>query len=68
MKPSCYHTRPGFEPRPDARKRPETGANKAEPQRAPARAQTSITAYVGVGFAFGLALLGIYELYAMLAH
>jgi hypothetical protein len=57
-------TRPGFEPRPDARKRPEPAVT----QRVPAAQQTSVAAYVGVGFAFGLALLGIYELYAMLAH
>ena len=57
-------TRPGFEPRPDTRKRPEPSVT----QRVPAAGQTSVAAYVGVGFAFGLALLGIYELYAMLAH
>ena len=57
-------TRPGFEPRPETRKRPEPAVT----QRVPAAGQTSVAAYVGVGFAFGLALLGIYELYAMLAH
>ena len=57
-------TRPGFEPRPETRKRPEPSVT----QRVPAAGQTSVAAYVGVGFAFGLALLGIYELYAMLAH
>ncbi|HVT10002.1 MAG TPA: hypothetical protein VHO67_21220 [Polyangia bacterium] len=57
-------TRPGFEPRPEGRKRPEPAVT----QRVPAAGQTSVAAYVGVGFAFGLALLGIYELYAMLAH
>ncbi len=50
------------------RKRPEPGA-KPEPQREePAKRGTSVAAYVGVGFAFGLALLGIYELWAMLSH
>ncbi|MFL5307155.1 MAG: hypothetical protein ACJ8F1_18210 [Polyangia bacterium] len=57
-------TRPGFDSRTDTRKRPEPAVT----QRVPAAGQTSVAAYVGVGFAFGLALLGIYELYAMLAH
>jgi hypothetical protein len=57
-------TRPGFDSRTETRKRPEPVVT----QRVPAAGQTSVAAYVGVGFAFGLALLGIYELYAMLAH
>ena len=32
------------------------------------RQQTKIWTYVGVGFAFGLVLLGIYQLYGLLAH
>ncbi len=61
-------TRPGYEPRTEGRKKPEPAAAKPEPAAAPARPQTSVAAYVGVGFAFGLALLGVYELYALLAH
>ena len=71
-------TRPGYETRAEARKRPEPAAAKPEPARAevkpevesapPPKRGTSIAAYVRVGFAFGLALLGIYELYAMLSH
>jgi hypothetical protein len=61
-------TRPGYEPRAEARKRPEPVAARPEGEAPPARRQTSITAYVGVGFAFGLALLGVYELWALLAH
>lgn len=71
-------TRPGYEPGAEARKRPEPAAAKREPAKPEVRSEvesapaprrgTSIAAYVGVGFAFGLALLGVYELYAMLGH
>jgi hypothetical protein len=64
-------TRPGFDTRTEPRKRAEPApapAPKAEPRPAPARPERSIAAYVGVGFAFGLALLGVYELYAILGH
>jgi len=62
-------TQPGFESRTDARKRPETGAGRttSEKPRKP-RPQTPIWTYVGIGFTFGLALLGIYQLYGLLGH
>ena len=59
-------TRPGYEPRTEPRKRPEPAAARPEP--VDGKRETSIAAYVGVGFAFGLALLGVYELWALLAH
>jgi hypothetical protein len=59
-------TTPGFDSRGAARKRPETGAAPAGEKQP--RAQTQIWTYVGVGFAFGLVLLGIYQLYGLLAH
>ena len=34
----------------------------------PAKKETSIIAYVGVGITFGVALLGIYHLVGLLAH
>jgi hypothetical protein len=46
-------------------------ADRTQPSRAPARPasrQAPILTYVGVGFAFGLVLLGIYELVGRLAH
>jgi hypothetical protein len=49
----------------------EDRGDKAQPSRAASRApqhQTSIMTYVGVGFAFGLVLLGIYQLVGRLAH
>jgi hypothetical protein len=58
-------TTPGFDSRGAARKRPEPGTAPAEKQP---RQQTQIWTYVGVGFAFGLVLLGIYQLYGLLAH
>lgn len=46
--------------------------DKAQPARAasgrPSQKQTSIMIYVGIGFAFGLVLLGIYQLVGRLAH
>ncbi|HXJ21679.1 MAG TPA: hypothetical protein VMT03_15755 [Polyangia bacterium] len=60
-------TRPGYEPRTEPRKRPEPAAARPE-ATSPGKRETSIAAYVGVGFAFGLALLGVYELWALLAH
>jgi hypothetical protein len=59
-------TTPGFDPRGAVRKRPEPGA--AAPAEKQPRQQTQIWTYVGVGFAFGLLLLGIYQLYGLLAH
>jgi hypothetical protein len=59
-------TTPGFDPRGGARKRPEPGTT-APAEKQP-RQQTQIWTYVGVGFAFGLLLLGIYQLYGLLAH
>jgi hypothetical protein len=58
-------TRPGYDSRSEPRKRPEP---VAAPEKDERPRETSIAAYVGVGFAFGLALLGVYELYALLAH
>ena len=48
-------------------------SDKTKPTRAPAAAkaptrQAPIWTYVGVGFTFGLALLGIYQLVGRLAH
>ena len=48
-------------------------SDKTKPTRAPAPAkppgrQAPIWTYVGVGFTFGLALLGIYQLVGRLAH
>ena len=62
-------TQPGFESRSDARKRAEAAAGRTatEKPRKPQR-QTPIWTYVGVGFTFGLILLGIYQLYGILAH
>ena len=57
-------TTPGFESRGAARK-PGAAAPAAEKQP---QKQTQIWTYVGVGFAFGLVLLGIYQLYGLLAH
>ena len=42
------------------------GSRRRRGQAAPQ--QTPIWTYVGVGFAFGLVLLGIYQLYGLLAH
>lgn len=60
-------TQPGFESRAEGRKRPETGRTGVEKPRKPQR-ETPIWTYVGVGFTFGLILLGIYQLYGILAH
>lgn len=60
-------TVPGFDSRGAARKRPEPAAAAAAADKQP-RKQTPIWTYVGVGFAFGLVLLGIYQLYGLLAH
>jgi len=62
-------TTPGFDSRGAARKRPEGAPAPAAPaaEKQPRR-QTPIWTYVGVGFAFGLVLLGIYQLYGLLAH
>jgi len=60
-------TTPGFDSRGAARKRPEPGAAAPGGEKQP-RGQTPIWTYVGVGFAFGLVLLGIYQLYGLLAH
>ncbi len=57
-------TTPGFDSRGAARK-PGAAAPAAEKQP---QKQTPIWTYVGVGFAFGLVLLGIYQLYGLLAH
>ena len=59
-------TTPGFDHRGAGRKRPEPGTT-APAEKQP-RQQTQIWTYVGVGFAFGLVLLGIYQLYGLLAH
>jgi len=60
-------TTPGFDSRGAARKRPEGAPATAAGEKQPRR-QTPIWTYVGVGFAFGLVLLGIYQLYGLLAH
>ena len=60
-------TTPGFDSRGAARKRPEGAAAAPSAEKQPRR-QTPIWTYVGVGFAFGLVLLGIYQLYGLLAH
>jgi hypothetical protein len=60
-------TTPGFDSRGAGRKRPEPGAAAPAAEKQP-RGQTQIWTYVGVGFAFGLVLLGIYQLYGLLAH
>jgi hypothetical protein len=72
-------TQPGFDARAESRKRPETapaasdrgaagdkGAERDKPRK-PKR-ETPIWTYVAVGFTFGIALLGIYELYGLLGH
>jgi hypothetical protein len=60
-------TQPGYDSR-GARKRPDAEAPAvAEKPRKPRR-ETPVWTYVGVGFAFGLVLLGIYWLYGLLAH
>ena len=56
----------GIDSRGGARKRPSRGAPAAAKQ--PRTRQTPIWTYVGVGFAFGLVLLGIYQLVGLLAH
>jgi hypothetical protein len=61
-------TQPGYDERGGARKRPEPAAPvTAEKPRKPRR-ETPVWTYVGVGFAFGLVLLGIYQLYGLLGH
>ena len=57
-------TTPGFDSRGAARKPGAAApAGEKQPQK-----QTQLWTYVGVGFAFGLVLLGIYQLYGLLAH
>lgn len=62
-------THPGFDARSEGRKRPEPAAARPAPekQRQPQR-QTPIWTYVGMGFLFGLILLGVYQVYGILAH
>jgi hypothetical protein len=61
-------TQPGYDSRGGARKRPEPAAPvTAERPRKPRR-ETPVWTYVGIGFAFGLILLGIYQLYGLIAH
>ena len=50
-----------------ARARRRAAAAAAEKTR-PAKRETPIWTYVGVGFTFGLALIGIYQLVGVLAH
>ncbi len=57
-------TTPGFDSRGAARK-PGAAAPASDK---PPQKQTQLWTYVGVGFAFGLVLLGIYQLYGLLAH
>jgi hypothetical protein len=66
-------TQPGFDARAESRKRPEPapaagdkGAASDRPRK-PKR-ETPIWTYVAVGFTFGIALLGVYELYGLLGH
>jgi hypothetical protein len=67
-------TQPGFDARAEARKRPEPaqqaandrGADRDKPRK-PKR-ETPIWTYVAVGFTFGIALLGVYELYGLIGH
>jgi hypothetical protein len=58
-------TEPGF----DQRKRPEPAAAPVteEKPRKPRR-ETPVWTYVGIGFAFGLILLGVYQLYGLIAR
>jgi hypothetical protein len=61
-------TQPGYDSRGGARKRPEPAVPvTAERPRQPRR-ETPVWTYVGIGFAFGLILLGIYQLYGLIAH
>ncbi|HEY6475182.1 MAG TPA: hypothetical protein VI456_01290, partial [Polyangia bacterium] len=60
-------TEPDYDPR-SARKRPETAEPAAAEKPRKPRRETPVWTYVGVGFAFGLVLLGIYQLYGLLAH
>ncbi len=63
-------TQPGYDSRAAARKRADAAAPApaaAEKPRKPRR-ETPVWTYVGLGFAFGLVLLGIYQLYGLLAH
>jgi hypothetical protein len=61
-------TQPGYDSKAAARKRAEPVAPAPGEKPGKARPQTPIWTYVGVGFAFGLVLLGIYQLYGLLAH
>jgi len=68
-------THHGYESRASsaAQKAETDRADKTKPVRAPAAAkppsrQAPIWTYIGVGFTFGLALLGIYQLVGRLAH
>jgi hypothetical protein len=59
-------------PRKSAERAAEDKGDKTQPTRAPAarskQRQAPIWTYVGVGFTFGLVLLGIYQLVGRLAH
>jgi hypothetical protein len=63
-------TQPGFDSKVAARKKAEPAAPAPAPAEKPRkpRRETPIWTYIGVGFAFGLVLLGIYQLYGLLAH
>ena len=63
-------TQPGFDSKAATRKKSEPAAPAPAPAEKPRkpRRETPIWTYVGVGFAFGLVLLGIYQLYGLLAH
>jgi hypothetical protein len=60
-------TQPGFDARAESRKRPESAPVAGDKPRKPKR-ETPIWTYVAVGFTFGIALLGVYELYGLLGH
>jgi hypothetical protein len=61
-------TQPGFDARAESRKRPEPAQPAAGDRPRKAKRETPIWTYVAVGFTFGIALLGIYELYGLLGH
>jgi hypothetical protein len=61
-------TQPGYDAKSRKRTEPAAPAPVAAEKPRPARGQTPIWTYIGVGFAFGLILLGIYQLVGLLKH
>ena len=60
-------TEPGFDSK-SRKQRPEPAPAAPVEKARKAPRQTPVWTYIGVGFAFGLVLLGIYQLYGLLAH